>query len=474
MDERTKTAAAALPPGDRETEKNVLGTIINNDGFFTRVEDMLDSGAFHDLRLKAVFRCVKYLIMHNMVVDANAILDTARRKAKELGVEVTDLDVIEVASCDSRQTFLQDVERIVDYGQRRRAWEAMVTGASRITSLAESADGTVEDVIRALEESRGTASSGSGIIDSAEGMRLIYEQINDNYTGLNSSTLKTGFHFSDDKGGIRLCSLVIIGAWTAVGKTTLALNIMYNAARAGIPCAYYSLEMSSTELWARMLNTQTGVPAWKTLGYPLNRDELKRIDEAQNRMAGLPIFIDDRATTTFDKMLRSVRYMVKVKGIKMFFVDYLQIFAQNMRGEREESALAEMVRALKNLCRELSIVCCALSQLHRAKDVKHPAFDMLRGSGQIEESADIIVLIDRPAAHPEWGVSSFQYNKHVDITGHAELRVVKGRNIGTGASFVGFDDTRFLFYEEDGYPDNAAPAESSEPFGEMPEEAATF
>lgn len=132
----------------------------------------------------------------------------------------------------------------------------------------------------------------------------------------------------------------------------------------------------------------------------------------------------------------------------MFVVDYLQIFAQTTRGEKEESMLASMARACKNISKELDIVCILLSQLRRAGESKHPTFDMLRGSGQIEESADNIILIDRPDAHPDWCVTQFKNNKTIPVQGKAEINVVKGRNIGTGCYYVNFDDARFVFYED--------------------------
>ena len=469
MQDKNSTAAFFTQPSlpsDRETERSVLGTIINNDGYFSNVEDILDSNAFYDSKFKAIFRCVKYLLLNGKVVDGNAILEIAKRNEKDFGFEITDLDILEAASCDSKNTFLQDVERIVDYGQRRRAWETLVKASQRILSLGEGADETITEVIKSLDEIRGLATTDSGTIDAKEALRMVYNQINDNLAGINKASVRTGFHFSDDKGGLRLGAFVVIGAWTGVGKTSLAMNIAVNAARMGVPSAYYSLEMSASELWARILNTETGVPAWKIQGYALNRDEMHLIDEAQERLINLPIYIDDKATTSFEKMLRSVRYMVKTRGIKIFFVDYLQIFSQNMKGEREEAVLAYMARECRNLCRELNIVCIALSQLHRAKEVKHPAFDMLRGSGQIEESADNIILIDRPEAHPEWGVSDFQFCKEKDVHNRAELRVVKGRNIGTGAFFVGYEPTKFLFYEEDGFTEanNETRQENNVPF----------
>ena len=463
MESDGSAVVQGMPPHDRETERNVLGTIVNNDGFFSKVEDILDSNAFYDAKMRAMFRCVKYLILGNKVADTNAILDTARRFGGDLDVEVTDIDILEVVSCDSPSTFEQDVERLVDYGQRRRAWEVLVRASQGIITLTEDAEHTMEGVARSLESIRGTLRADNGIVGAVEALRMVREQINDNISGINKTSVKTGFHFSDDKGGFRLGALIVLGAFTGVGKTTLAMNIAVNVARAGVPVAYYSLEMSVAELWSRILNTATGVPAWKIQGYALSRTEVAEVEEATESLLGLPIYIDDKATTSFDKMMRSVRQMVKSRGVKMFVVDYLQIFAQNKRGEREESALSAMARECKNICRELNIVCVMLSQLRRAGDLKHPTFDMLRGSGQIEESADNIILIDRPEAHPEWGVSSFQFEKGKDVHNRAEIRVVKGRNIGTGTYFVGFNPERFVFYEEDGFALDGG-AEGGEPF----------
>ena len=441
--------AAVILPHDNETERNVLGTIINNDGLFSTVDDVLDGHAFFDMRHQAMFRCVKYLLSNGMVVDENAILDVARRFRSEFGFDITDLDVMEVASCDSPRTFQQDVERIVDYGIRRRAYKSLADASERMLALSEDAEGTMSSAVSDVQSLMGVSGGDGGIVDAASALATVQRNIEDNAAGIGKATVRTGYHFSDDKGGLRLGTLMIVGAFTAVGKTSLAVNIAMNMVRSGVPVAYYSLEMSVIDLWSRILNAETGIPAWKIQGYGLSRDEVASVKAASVGLTGLPLYIDDKATTSFEKMLRSVRTMVKRRGIKVFVVDYLQIFAQNMRGEREETALGAMARDLKNICRELDLVCIALSQLRRSSDSKRPAIDMLRGSGQIEESADNVLLIDRPDAHPEWGITTFAGDKDRSVYGHAELRVSKGRNIGTGIYYVGFDSDRFVFYEEE-------------------------
>lgn len=440
-------------PTDDSAEKNVLGTIMCHDELFTQVEDVLTSDAFRNARNKAIFRILKYIIQHRQIIDEGSIVACAEKFRNKIGVSMDEihLAIMEIGVCDSPRTFEQDVNRIIDYGVRRKAWEALQMAARQVVALTDNADDTISSAIKSLDNIRNSASVNDGIIDANMAVKLVFDQISDNLQGVNKAAIKTGYRFSDSKGGIRLGSVVVIGAWTSVGKTALALNISKNVALSGVPVAYYSLEMGAVELWSRIISGNTNISAGKILNYPLKREEVSEVDRSLDTFRNMPLYIDDKATTKFSKMIRSVRMMVKKYGIKMFVVDYLQIFSQNSKGSNEESNIAAMARECKNICRELNIVCILLSQLRRDKEERHPTIDMLRGSGQIEESADNIVLIDRPEAHPEWGVQSFYGNTKESIEGKAELRVCKGRNIGLGTYYVGFDQQRTQFYELDGY-----------------------
>lgn len=439
-------------PSDDSAELNVLGTIMNHDELFTQVEDMIDASVFSGRRNQALFRILKYIIQHKQVIDENAIIACFEKFKDKIGITLDEIQlaIMEVSASDSPRTFQQDVERIVDYSQRRKAWAIFQKMATEAITLTENADDVISQAIKDLDQVRSSANADSGIIDAKAAVKMVYDQISDNLAGVNKATIKTGYRFSDAKGGLRLGSVVVIGAWTSVGKSALALNISVNVAMSGVPVAYYSLEMGAVELWSRIVSGHTSISAGKILNYPLKREEVSTIDKSVDQLSNMPLYIDDKATTKFSKMIRSVRTMVKKYGIKMFVVDYLQIFSQNSKSGNEESNIASMARECKNICRELNICCLLLSQLRRDKEERHPTIDMLRGSGQIEESADNIVLIDRPDAHPEWGVKSF-YGNGQPSEGKAELRVCKGRNIGLGTYYVGFDATKTQFYELDGY-----------------------
>ena len=438
-------------PSDDGAEINVLGVIMGHDEVFTHVEDILTADAFYNSRNKVIFRIFKYILQHKQVIDESSVVECAEKFRDKTGVSVEEIRyaLMEIGVSGNMQAFYQDVERIVEYGVRRKAWELLQQMSVKVVNLTENSDEIIGDAIKDLDVIRGSVNADSGIIDAKAAVKMVYDQIGDNLSGVNKASIKTGYRFSDAKGGIRLGSVVVIGAWTSVGKSSLALNMSVNVAMSGVPVAYYSLEMGAVELWSRIVSSYTSISAGKILNYPLKREEVSIVDKSLDELSNMPLYIDDKATTKFSRMLRSVRTMVKKYGIKMFVVDYLQIFAQNQKGSNEEAVIASMARECKNICRELNIVCLLLSQLRRDKEERHPTIDMLRGSGQIEESADNIVLIDRPDAHPEWKVESFYGGSSCE--GKAELRVCKGRNIGLGVYYVGFDAVKTQFYELDGY-----------------------
>lgn len=442
-----------LLPSDDNAEKNILGCMMKHDELFTQVEDMINASVFRTKTNQAMFRILKYIIEHRQVADESAIIATAEKFRDRIGVTLDEIRfaLMEIGVSGNERTFLQDVERVLNYAMRRKAWETLQKIAMQVVTLTEDADETISNAVKQLDNIRDGTNANDKVVDAKTAIQLVMEQISDNLQGFNRATIKTGFRFSDAKGGFRLGSVIVIGAWTSVGKTALAINISVNVARNNIPVAYYSLEMGAVELWSRIIGSATNISAGKILNYPLRRDETETIYQATEQYADLPIYIDDRATVSFQKMLRSVRTMVKKYEIKMFVVDYLQIFAQNNKSANEEQGLASMARECKNICRELNIACLLLSQLRRDKDERHPTIDMLRGSGQIEESADNILLIDRPDAHPEWNVHSFQNAPNESTRDKAQIRVCKGRNIGLGTYYVSFDANRTQFYEPDGY-----------------------
>jgi replicative DNA helicase len=108
-----------------------------------------------------------------------------------------------------------------------------------------------------------------------------------------------------------------------------------------------------------------------------------------------------------------------------------------------------MARTAKNVAMETGVAIILLSQLNRS--AAHPSIRMLRGSGQIEESADNVVLIDRPEAYPEMKNQKYEGEfKDSPIEGTAKLILAKGRGVGTCCNLVAFSakETRFADFKK--------------------------
>ena len=136
--------------------------------------------------------------------------------------------------------------------------------------------------------------------------------------------------------------------------------------------------------------------------------------------------------------------MVRKYGVRIVFIDYLQIMANNEKDNREQ-LIGDMARDLKRIAVDEDICVVALSQLSRNKEQKKPTISRLRGSGQIEEACDIAVLIYRPEVY---GIKT--YDNNLPTAGTAQLIIGKGRNIGIGEEIVTFNAGLSFFQDYQG------------------------
>jgi replicative DNA helicase len=342
----------------------------------------------------------------------------------------------------NRQTIDQDIARLRDMGRRRTAWRMLQEAAQRTLDMTEDFDDTMASHLTGITELQ-SDTGASGIVTDTDTRKELIEGIDENMKG-KTHGLRTGFKLLDDNYLLRPDTLTVIAAFTSVGKSALALNIVHSVARQGVACAYYSLEMSRKELVSRMVSKEADLTASAIINKPLTKEKADKAKGVIRSGMGLPIYYDDRATVDFNRTMRSIRTMAKTRDVKLAVIDYLQIYAQVK--DDEERSISYMARTAKNVAKELGIAVVLISQLNRS--ALHPSIKMLRGSGQIEESADNIVLIDRPDAYPDNKVTHYEGEfKNASIKGTAKLILAKGRGVGTGSMLVGFDGTHTQFME---------------------------
>ena len=258
--------------------------------------------------------------------------------------------------------------------------------------------------------------------------------VQDNLTGDHPRGIPTGFAYLDAKGGLQPTDLCIIAAEYSQGKTSLALDFCVNAARQGYAVAFYSTEMMSTQLTARLLSAKTGISSRIIQQSPLNAEMMKKYDESIREVENLQIFFDDTSTLSVEKISSSIRSLVRKQGVKVAFIDYLQVLQTNEKtlNRTEEQFFGVVARKFKNLAKELQISIVLLSQIARSKDT---------------------------------GKNYSEHRINVSPEGTAQIKLAKGRNIGTGDFICGFDAATTHFYELDTIPTmESAKIDNDRPF----------
>lgn len=426
-------------PHDLATENAVLSTLMRYNELLDKYGDVLDTSLFYYPKEKAVYRCIAGVVSGGGITDVNSLVGYCQ--SNDVGYELFREDFLELVKMTSRITVEQDIMRLREMGRRRQLWKSLQESAQRVLDFGNDTGEEMEALSGMIQDIMGDV-GGSGIVSNDETLAKIRRQADDNRQGKTNSLI-TGVRLFDEKYLLRPDTLTVIAAFTSVGKSALALNIVHAVARQGVPCAYYSLEMSCSELASRCISKDAGMSSSTIMNRVLSDEQMQRLDEAIGSNRGLPIYYDDRSTVDFGRTMRSIRTMVKTKGVRLACIDYLQIYAQT--DDDVEKNISYMARTAKNVAKELGIAIIVISQLNRS--ALHPSIKMLRGSGQIEESADNIVLIDRPDAYPDNKVTKYEGEyRDATIHGTAKLILAKGRGVGTGSDLVAFDKEHTLFH----------------------------
>lgn len=234
-------------------------------------------------------------------------------------------------------------------------------------------------------------------------------------------------------GGFQKSNLYILAARPAMGKTSLALKIAKAAANLGNPTAFFSLEMSITQMLDRLNFSIAGIDISKASNTKLlNPYEWSMLNNAVNESNKLPLIVDDTGGLTIFDLKIKARKLKNDKGIKMIVVDYLQLMkgSANSSKNNREQEISEISRGLKEIAKDLNIPVIALSQLSRSvesRSDKKPQLSDLRESGAIEQDADVVLFLYRPQYY---GIT--QNSDGSPTAGLANIVIAKQRNGATG------------------------------------------
>lgn len=422
-----------VPPQDIELEKAIIGTFITERNAIT--ENLLNPDWFYKHENTLIARAVCNLAKQGTPVD---LMQTTIQLRKE-----GNLDII------GGPQYLSEASRMIASGANLRHHiknlyelylrRQLATFAQKQISKSFDLSVDLDDLL--TETQNNTLElldfNSSEIVNISQSLEKVIENAKRNREGNSLTGIGTGLmKFDGFTNGMQKGDLIVIAGETSSGKTSLGISILKNAVfQHQAKAAVYSLEMTHAQLTTRIIAQETQISAKNILSGYLTAGEIETIGFAHEKRKAAPIFYDERSINNIDSICASIRRLHLKYKINLVMVDYLQIISGNER-KTDESKIAEISRKLKNIARELKITVIAISQLSRNAERPKPNIARLRGSGQIEEAADIILLLYRPEMY------NLQYDEpftREPTAGTAQIIIGKGRNIGTGTFLLKFN-----------------------------------
>jgi len=482
------------PPANIEAEQALLGAILVNNTAYHRVSEFLKPEHFAEGVHGRIFAAIAKLMERGQLANpvtlknlfdqdgALAEIGGAQYLARLAASVVTIINAADygrsIHDLFLRRQLISIGEDVVneayEHDLDRQATQQIETAEKRLFDLAETGqfEGGFQPFINALSTAilqAETAFKRSG----------------------KTSGVSTGFLDLDKLlGGLHPSDLVILAGRPSMGKTALATNIGFNAARAykagkapdgrtiaedGAVLGFFSLEMSAEQLATRILSEESGVPSNNIRKGEVSHEDFDRFVQASQRLATVPFFVDDTPALSIAGLRTRARRLLRQQGLGMIIVDYLQLLrGSESSPENRVQEISEITRGLKALAKELNVPVLALSQLSRAveaREDKRPMLSDLRESGSIEQDADVVMFVFReeyylsraePMRRPE--ESDERFNMRYDdwkqrleqVHGTAEILVAKQRHGPIGKVTLRFahDTTRFEnFISGDRLPD---------------------
>ena len=393
-------------PSSVEAERSVLGAMLMDPDAVSVGLGTLTEDTFSDVdhRNKLVFRAIKELNEHRNPVDVTTVTDELRNlKLIESagGVEylmqllnssISSGNIDHYISIVKEQAVLRDfllkmVKLEEDYstGQVSDIGEFLANANSELTQIASARKvgefKTAQDVASTVAVQIRTVSAAK----NSQGV-----------TGIN-----TGYHrINEITHGWQKDDMIILAARPSVGKTALAMNFAFNAARfAGKPVAIFSLEMGAPQLMTRMVASRSDIDVSKIqTGMLSPKDEVK-ISDALREIGALQLYFDDTPGALLGDILTKAQKLKSAHDdLALIVIDYIGLIKTNLKIDSRQQEVTEISHALKDMARQLHvpvIVVCQLSRDVEKTETKVPQLSHLRESGSIEQDADIVMLIYR-------------------------------------------------------------------------------
>ena len=445
---------ARIPPQAVDVEEAVLGAIMLERDAIVPVADVLLPEMFYKDSHQMIYRAIQELFSQGKPIDTI----TVTHKLRDFG----DLETIGgpyfLTQLTNRVTSSANIEYHVKIITQQYLRRELIAKSSAAIYEAYDESNDILDVLSIHEREisdMSTRNVSGGPVKISELVPETVEYVEEmRRQCANGKPIGVRSGFVDlDKctGGFQNGDFVIIAGRPSMGKTSVSLHMAKMAAQSGFPVIFYSLEMKDRQLILKYALSESNLPAQKLKFGNIDDSEAKEFYLGMQRAGSLPIWIGDKPSVSIRYIRATAKKLVRDKGVKMIVIDYLQLISEegSKKTANREQEVSFISKNLKSLAKELDVPVIALSQLSRATDQRtganrRPILSDLRESGSLEQEADLVVFIYRPAYY---GID--QDDAGNSTSGLIELIIAKHRNGSTTTIPILHNDEFTKFYDID-------------------------
>ena len=421
-----------------DAERSLVGSILIDTGAMALVSDMVKPEDFDDILCRDTYAACLSIWSEHGKIDTVTVHDKIKVLDGQSNASLVNL--IDLVHGTPNSVHIEQYAQIVKKWSMLRTLRRTGTEIVRLTGMSDDPDAIISEATSLLSGVSNNNSKGSlkPWSDLASGA---YDEIEAAASGAKQGGIKSGLGDLDRTlGGFHKSDLIILAARPSVGKTSLALNIAEHAAKGGKTVAFFSLEMSSSQLVQRIVSGDAAIDASKIRTGTIGEAEWQSIANSFSRLNSMPLYIDDTSSIDIASIRARCQRLNGEHPIDLVVIDYLQLMGGDRRENRVQE-VSEISRGLKSIARDLSVPVIALSQLSRAsesRDTKEPRLSDLRESGSIEQDADVVLMLWRENERTEESRST---DGEV-----VNLKIAKHRNGPTGEYPLWFkkSQTRFV------------------------------
>ena len=449
-------------PCNIEAEQALIGSLLVSNEIYDEIGSIIDGKKFFDPIHAKIFDTIEMLINKGLLANPITLKNYFENNdgLNELGGQEYLVKITKFSTTSAKQAI--DYANIVHEMHVRRELIKISETVLNEASNSDDIDSSGEEIIQNAEKSlfdlaeRGHFNSSFLKFESA--LKQTIEMAKSAYQNEEGIVgVPTGLTDLDNRlGGMHKQDLVIIAGRPSMGKTALATNIAFHAAKniekkqAKSTVAFFSLEMSSEQLSTRILSEQSKIKSNDIRRGKVTEKEFEKFIETSKNIFALPLYIDETPAITIAAISNRARRIKRLFGLELIVVDYIQLMKSGGKKEYNRvQEISEITQGLKALAKELDVPVLALSQLSRAveqRDDKKPQLADLRESGSIEQDADVVMFVYREAYYLErkepalGSIEHAEWQQKMDeISNLAEIMIGKQRHGPTGNVKVEFE-----------------------------------